>query len=119
MGETRRYTATGRERRAIRAALHAARAVVQVGKGGLDERVIVAAEEAIASREAIKIVTGRGCPLDPLDAATRLARALDAELIGCTGRTALLYRPAEEANGGRPESRTSNGPGRGPGPSRR
>ena len=95
MSDSRRYTATGRERRAIRAALHSARAVVQVGKGGLDARVIASAEQAISSREAIKIAVGRGCPLDPLDVAGRLARALDAELVGCAGRTALLYRPEE------------------------
>ena len=93
---TVRYTISGRERREIRSALHAERPVVQVGKAGLDEAVLRAAEEAISVREAIKVSIGKSCPEPAAAAAESLAVSLSAELIARTGRVVLLYRPAPE-----------------------
>jgi len=89
-----RHTQSGRDRRAIRAALHGERPVVQIGRAGLTPSVIAAAREALAAREAIKLKVGQGSIASPREIAEALASALDAEVIAVTGRTLLLYRPA-------------------------
>ncbi|UCF66702.1 MAG: YhbY family RNA-binding protein [Acidobacteriota bacterium] len=88
-----RHTATGKQRRALRASIHHERAVVQIGKAGLDEGVRSSADDALAARETIKVAVGRSCPLAPKQALEQLAAALDAELVGVIGRTGILYRP--------------------------
>jgi RNA-binding protein len=94
MKETR-FTGSGRERREIRAALHGERAVVQIGKRGIEAAVVRSAEEALVAREAIKVTFGRGLPLDAKAAANDLAERLGAEVVDVTGRTAILFRPDE------------------------
>lgn len=89
------FTESGKQRRMIRAELHAAQPVVTIGKAGLEPSVLASAEQAIVAREAIKIAVGKSCPLNPRDAASRLAESLGAELVEVKGRTALLYRPQE------------------------
>ena len=96
MTDETRFTAGGKQRRAIRAALHDERAVVQVGKAGLEQAVIISVEQALAAREAIKVAVGRSCPLGPAEVASALARQVGAEIIEHKGRVISLYRPAEE-----------------------
>lgn len=93
------FTESGKQRRMIRAELHAAKPVVTIGKAGLEPSVLASAEQAIVAREAIKIAVGRSCPLAPRDAAAGLADSLGAELVEVKGRTALLYRPQEDDSG--------------------
>jgi RNA-binding protein len=91
-----RHSKSGKERRQVRAALHAERPAIQVGKNGVDAPMLAALEEAIASREALKIRVGNNCPTGPVETAEQLADALHAEIIGVTGRTVLLWRPQDE-----------------------
>lgn len=88
------FTASGSERRALRARMHAERPAVQVGRGGLEAPVIDSANDAIAAREIIKVAFGKGFEGTPREGAETLADALGAEIIEVRGRTALLYRPA-------------------------
>lgn len=90
------FTQSGKDRRRIRALLHGERAVVQVGKAGLNDALIESADDVLEAREAIKIAILRGCPLEVEDAVAQLADALGAEVIQQTGRTALLFRPNPE-----------------------
>lgn len=98
-----RSALTGKERSALRGRAHCEKPVVQIGKGGLDDAVLAAAEEAIAARELIKVRIGRSAPLPTRTAAARLATALGAELLAVTGNVAVLFRkqadaPAEDAS---------------------
>ncbi len=90
-----RYTTAGKERRALRAAIHGERASLQVGKAGLDAAVIASGEQVLAARELIKVAIGKSCPLEPDEAAAGLSTALRAEVIEIKGRTVVLYRPEE------------------------
>lgn len=91
-----RYTSSGKERRQVRAALHAERPVVQIGKKGIDAALLASAEQALAAREAIKVRVGNACPLEPAEAAEALAVELRAEVIEVKGSTILLWRPRED-----------------------
>lgn len=91
-----RHARSGKERRSIRAALHGERPAIQVGKGGVDEALVRAVDQALTAREALKIRVGGSCPLEPAEAAEALALELGAEVIGVTGSTAILYRPGPD-----------------------
>ena len=83
----------GKRRRQARGELHGERPVVQVGKSGLTDAVVVSVEEALSARELIKVRVGRSCSVDPEDVARALAVALRAEVVGVVGRNVMLVRP--------------------------
>lgn len=91
-----RYSQSGKERRQVRAALHAEPPAVQVGKKGVDDALVTSARQALEAREAIKVRVGNGCPLEPGEVAEALAVELQAEIVEVKGSTILLWRPADE-----------------------
>jgi len=82
----------GRQRRALRALGHHLEPVVMVGKEGVSQAVIAAAEQALADHELIKAKVGESSPLDRHEAAEALAEATGAAVAQVLGRTMLLYR---------------------------
>ena len=94
-----RHARSGKERRQVRAALHAERPAFQVGKGGVDAAIVGAIDQALTAREALKIRVGPACPLEPAATAEALAVELRAEVISVTGRTLILYRPNPDETG--------------------
>ncbi len=99
-----RYTDTGKERRRLRAEMHGVKAVVQVGKAGLEAAVIESARQAIEARELIKISVGKSCEVPARELAEQLAGALEAEVIEVKGRSAILFRPQSSPGGVRRDS---------------
>ena len=83
---------TGKQRRHLRALGHHLEPVVQVGKQGLTDAVIAAADAALAQHELIKVRIATECPDDRVDVAARLAPALDGQIAQVLGRTVLVYR---------------------------
>lgn len=84
---------TGKERRFLRGLGHHLTPVVMIGKDGISDALIVAANQALDDHELIKIKVGEGSPLDRFEASEALAEATHAEIAQILGRTALLYRP--------------------------
>ncbi len=87
---------TGKQRRQLRALGHHLEPVVQIGKEGAAEGVIVALDAALADHELIKIRFSENAPGDRHDLAAALAAATDSEVAQVLGRTALLYRRRPE-----------------------
>jgi RNA-binding protein len=86
----------GKQRRFLRSLGHHLEPVVQVGKHGVTEAVVAAADEALATHELIKVRRASECPLDREEVALALTTAVAAELVQELGRTLLLYRPDPE-----------------------
>ena len=87
---------TGKQRRFLRSLGHHLDAVVQVGKHGVSDPVVAAADAALAAHELIKIRCASECPQDRDEVAIALTTAVAAELVQKLGRTLLLYRPDPE-----------------------
>jgi len=87
---------TGKQRRFLRSLGHHLDAVVQVGKQGVSDAVVAAADAALAAHELIKIRCASECPQDRDEVAAALTAAVAAELVQKLGRTLLLYRPDPE-----------------------
>ena len=87
---------TGKQRRHLRALGHDLKPIVQVGKGGIDEGLVKAVDQALADHELVKIKVGEGAGLDRQEAADELAAQTHSEVAQVLGNTVLLYRPDPE-----------------------
>ncbi len=83
---------SGKQQRHLRSLGHHLQALVQIGKQGVTEGVISAADEAITSHELIKVRRSSDCPQTRKQVATALAAALAADVVQQLGHTVLLYR---------------------------
>ncbi len=87
---------TGKQRRHLRALGHDLKPLVHVGKGGLDEGLVAAVDQALADHELIKVKVGDAAKLDRHEAATELAKLTRSEVAQVLGYTVLLYRADPE-----------------------
>jgi len=83
---------TGKQRRHLRGLGHELRAVVQLGKGGIDDGIVAAVEQALADHELVKVKVGEAAGLDRHEAADALAARTRSDVAQVLGNTVLLYR---------------------------
>ncbi len=69
---------------------------MQVGKGGIDEGLVKAVDQALADHELIKVKVGDAADLDRHEAAAELAKQTRSEVAQVLGYTVLLYRADPE-----------------------
>lgn len=88
---------TSKERAALRAQSHALDPIFQIGKGGLSDAFYKQVDEALTTRELIKVrVLLETTPISPKDAAEELAAHTGAEVVGVVGGVIILYRYSQE-----------------------
>ncbi len=79
----------------LKAQAHPLKPVVMIGKGGLDQRVIAAMDEALASHELVKVkFQAFKDEVRPL--AEELATKTSSSLVSIIGFIATFYRESEE-----------------------
>jgi RNA-binding protein len=81
---------TGRQRRELKGRAQQLEPAVFVGDAGITDGVLHALEEALRSRELVKVRMRQ--PSDKKAMATELGAATGATLLGLIGHTVLLYR---------------------------
>jgi RNA-binding protein len=82
----------GRERAELRAEAHHLDPTVHVGQQGLTPTVISSLDDALRTRELVKVKLGVKGELKPKDIASSLALATGAAVVQVIGRTATLFR---------------------------
>ena len=88
---------TSSERKKLRGLAHHIKPVIQLGKGGISDNLIKAAEVALSDHELIKLKF-----LDFKDTkkelSLELSKKLNSHVVGMVGNTAIFYRenPVEE-----------------------
>lgn len=87
---------TGKQRRHLRGLAHPLKPLVQVGKGGLDEGLVAAVDQALADHELIKVKLGEHAGVDRHDAAGELAQKTNSEVAQVLGNIVVLYRADPE-----------------------
>jgi RNA-binding protein len=87
---------SGRDRADLRADAHHLTALVHVGQHGLSPTVIQALDEALRTRELVKVQLGRNADVSVKDAAGELAAATGSEVVQVIGKTATFYRENPE-----------------------
>ncbi len=85
-------SSSGKERAALRGEAHHLDPLVHVGQAGLTPTLFAALDDALRTRELVKVALIRNADVAPRDAAAQLATRLSAEVIQVIGRTITLYR---------------------------
>jgi len=83
---------TGKQRRHLRALGHGLEPIVQVGKGGIDDGLVAALEQALVDHELVKVKVGESAGMDRHEAADALASRTGSQVAQVLGYTVLLYR---------------------------
>jgi len=76
---------------------HHLKAIINIGKEGLSEPLVKTVEEALNSRELIKVKFLENSALNPKDDGKKLAQLTEAEFVGAIGFIAILYKYSENA----------------------
>ncbi len=69
--------------------------IYQVGKGGLTPELTLGLEEALESRELIKVTVLKNCLDDPSEIARTVAERTRSELVQVIGKKFVLYRESK------------------------
>lgn len=89
-------TLSSRERAALRGEAHHLAPMVHVGHQGLTPTVRGALDDALRTRELVKLQFSKNSDVDAKTAANDLAAMLDADVVQVIGRTATLFRENPE-----------------------
>lgn len=87
---------TGKQKRFLRSKAHHLSPIFQVGKGGVNENMIVQISEALEARELIKVSILQNCDVDKNTVAEELSKGTNAELVQLIGLTVVLYKESKE-----------------------
>ncbi|MGZ9584967.1 ribosome assembly RNA-binding protein YhbY [Paenibacillus marinisediminis] len=87
---------TGKQKRHLRSLAHHLTPIFQVGKGGVNDQLIRHIEEAIETRELIKISVLNNCDDDRNEIAEELAKGSGSELVQVIGKTIVLYKESRD-----------------------
>ena len=87
---------SSKERAALRAEAHHLTATVHVGHQGITDTLRQSLDDALRTRELVKIQFSRNADVDARDSVNSLAEAVGADVVQVIGRTATLYRENPE-----------------------
>ena len=82
----------GRERAELRAEAHHLNPTVHVGQQGLTPTLIGSLDDALRTKELVKVKLGNKDDVKPRDAANALALATNSAVVQVIGKTATLFR---------------------------
>lgn len=85
-------TLTSRERATLRAEAHHLTAAVHVGQHGLTPALVRSLDEALRTRELVKVQLTRSATVTAREAADALAASVGGEVVQVIGRTTTFYR---------------------------
>lgn len=83
---------TGKDRAALRAECNRLKPTVHVGQEGITPAVATALDDALRTRELVKVQLNRAVDVSAKEAAATLAARVRAVVIQTIGKTATLYR---------------------------
>ena len=84
---------TPKQRAHLKSLAHHLKPVVYVGKEGVSDSAVRSVEEALNTRELIKVRVQEAAPQDVRESAAELARRMaEVEVVQTIGRVAVIYR---------------------------
>jgi RNA-binding protein len=89
-------TLSSRERAELRAQAHHLAVTVHIGHQGVTDALRQSLEDALRTKELVKVQFSRNADLKAKQAANDLAREVQAEVVQAIGRTVTLYRENPE-----------------------
>jgi len=90
---------TGKQLRHLRGLGHHLKPLVMLGRDGITDNVIKAADAVLKAHELVKIKIGNGCLLERREAADAIAAGTGSEVIQLLGKTFLVFRANPDRDG--------------------
>lgn len=87
---------TGKQRSYLKSLANTLDPIFQLGKNGLTENFIKQVDDALRTRELVKINVLKNSIEDPTEIANILTKELNAEFVQSIGRKFVIYRESEE-----------------------
>jgi RNA-binding protein len=87
---------SGKQRRFLRALAHPLKPVIQIGRSGLTDGVMMAVESALESHELIKIRVSGEVEFSVHELVPELERRTLANVAQVIGKTLIVYRAREK-----------------------
>jgi RNA-binding protein len=87
---------TSKERASLRAEAHHLSAIVHVGHNGITPAIHQTLDDALRTKELVKIQLTKTADVNLKTAAGELAKTVDADVVQVIGRTVTLYRKNPE-----------------------
>ncbi len=87
---------TGKQKSYLRRIAQTDKAIFQIGKDSLSDNLFTTVDNALRTRELVKISVLKTAPDDTKELAFDLARQTKSEVVQVIGRTIILYRKAKE-----------------------
>jgi RNA-binding protein len=87
---------SSKERAELRAEAHHLSTGVQVGHQGITPTLVQALDDALRTRELVKVQLSKNADETPKALANRLAKQVGADVVQVIGRTATFYRENPE-----------------------
>ena len=87
---------TSKQRAKLRSLANGIDCILQIGKGGVTDNLIVQVCDALKAREIVKMSVLETCPYTAKEAANELAEACGAEVVQIIGKKITLYKRNEE-----------------------
>ena len=87
---------TSKQRAFLRSKATAFEPILQVGKGGVSENMLILVEKALDARELIKVHVLENCEYTAREAADGIAEAVGADVVQVIGRKIVLFRISPE-----------------------
>jgi RNA-binding protein len=85
-------TLSSKERAELRAEAHHLTPTVHVGHQGLTDALLASIDDALRTRELVKVALAKTTDVSAKDAAHQLAERLGADVVQTIGRTCTLFR---------------------------
>ena len=85
-------TLSSKERAELRAEAHHLTPAVHVGHQGLTDSVLQTLDDALRTRELVKVALAKTTDVSAKDASHQLAERLGADVVQTIGRTCTLFR---------------------------
>ena len=89
-------TLSSKERAELRAEAHHLTPTVHVGHQGLTDALLASIDDALRTRELVKIQFSKNADAGAKEAANEIAASLRADVVQVIGKTATLYRENPE-----------------------
>ncbi|AOV07926.1 ribosome assembly RNA-binding protein YhbY [Sporosarcina ureilytica] len=83
---------TGKQKRFLRSEAHHLQPLFQIGKQGLTESVITQIEEALESKELIKVNILQNCSEDRKTISEKLSERVGLHVVQVIGNVLILYK---------------------------
>jgi len=87
---------SSKDRAALRAEAHHLSASVHIGQHGVTDAVRQTIDDALRTRELVKIAFGKNADIGAKESANEIATSLSADVVQVIGKTATLYRENPE-----------------------